>query len=230
LPAFEAGPRAGVFYNERMSPRDYRLADRIIGEIDKAINVLWNRPAPSRRLAAPGGGELMLEPAERRESCRLMRVNHAGEVAAQALYRGQAATARDPSTRTLMQRAGDEELDHLAWCAERLEALGGRTSRLNALWYGGSFAIGALAGLRGDRFSLGFITETERQVEQHLDRHLERLPAADRRSREVLEQMRHDEVRHGQTAAASGGEALPRPVRLAMRLTSRFMTYSSYWL
>lgn len=213
-----------------MSPRDYRLGDRIISEISKSINVLCGSAAASRRLAPAPGGELALEEADRRESCRLMRVNHAGEIAAQALYRGQAVTARNPATRALMQKAGDEELDHLAWCSQRLEALGGRRSVLNVLWYGGSFAIGALAGLKGDEFSLGFISETERQVEQHLERHLERLPAADRRSREVLEQMRHDEVRHGEAAAASGGRTLPLPVRLAMRLTSRFMTQGSYWL
>jgi ubiquinone biosynthesis monooxygenase Coq7 len=188
-----------------MSARNFGLADRILGEIDKAIKVLASKPTASRRLPTRPGGELVLEESERRESCRLMRVNHAGEVAAQALYRGQALTARNPSSRELMERAAREELDHLAWCAERIDALGGRVSALNPLWYGGSFIIGALAGLRGDAFSLGFISETERQVEQHLENHLERLPGADQRSREVLEQMRHDEIRHGQSAVAGGG-------------------------
>jgi ubiquinone biosynthesis monooxygenase Coq7 len=220
-----------VTRHEPTEARRYRLADLIIGEIDKAIKVLSTHPAASRPLPpAPAGDEPPLSEADRAESCRLMRVNHSGEVAAQALYRGQAAGARDPAIATAMRHAAAEELDHLAWCAERLEGLGGRMSLLNPLWYGGSFFIGALAGLRGDRASLGFITETERQVEQHLTQHLERLPAADQRSRQVLEQMRHDEVRHGQTAAALGGETLPAPLRLAMRLTSQFMTRGSYWM
>jgi ubiquinone biosynthesis monooxygenase Coq7 len=213
-----------------MQARHFGLTDRIIGEIDKAIKVLGNSPAPSRVLAAQPAADPPLDEAERTQSARLMRVNHAGEVAAQALYRGQAVTARDPAIAAAMDRAAHEELDHLAWCAERLETLGARTSVLNPFWYAGSFLIGALAGARGDATSLGFITETERQVEQHLTDHLARLPAADHRSREVLEQMRHDEVRHGDTAAALGGEPLPLPLRLAMRLTSQLMTRSSYWL
>jgi len=225
-----AGAERRVHYNEPMEARRYRLSDRIIGEIDKAIKVLAGTSRASRPLPPASGGELVLSEAERQESARLMRVNHAGEVAAQALYRGQAASARDPAVVEAMQHAAGEELDHLAWCAERIEGLGGRPSMLNPLWYGGSFLIGALAGLRGDRASLGFITETERQVEQHLSEHLERLPPADRRSRQLLEQMRHDEVRHGATAAALGGEELPKAVRLAMRLTSRLMTRTSYWL
>jgi ubiquinone biosynthesis monooxygenase Coq7 len=213
-----------------MNARSFRLLDRIIGEIDSAIKVL---AAPSRSVreapAAPGG-ELVLKESERLESSRLMRVNHAGEVAAQALYRGQALSARDPATSVAMRQSAAEEMDHLAWCEGRLKELNGRTSLLNPLWYAGSWAIGALAGALGDRISLGFIRETERQVESHLRGHLDRLPAADRRSRSILEQMTHDEIQHGEKATAGGATELPFPLRAAMRLTSRVMTRSSYWL
>ncbi len=175
-------------------------------------------------------GELVLERAEQQESIRLMRVNHAGEVAAQALYQGQALTARDPAVTEALRESAAEETDHLAWCEQRLGELGGRTSLLNPLWYAGSFAIGALAGALGDRASLGFIIETEKQVESHLGNHLERLPNADSRSRAILEQMQRDEIAHGQKAASLGGKDLPAPVRFAMRLTSRLMTRGAYWL
>jgi ubiquinone biosynthesis monooxygenase Coq7 len=213
-----------------MSTRSFGLLDRIIGEIDSAIKVLAV-PAQSIREAPPiPGGELVLQESERLESSRLMRVNHAGEVAAQALYRGQALSARDPATRAVMRQSAAEEMDHLAWCEGRLQELNGRTSLLNPLWYAGSWAIGALAGALGDRISLGFIRETERQVESHLRGHLDRLPAADRRSRSILEQMTHDEIQHGEKAAAWGATELPFPLRAAMRLTSRVMTGASYWL
>ena len=176
------------------------------------------------------GGELVLDEADRLESSRLMRVNHAGEVAAQALYQGQALTAHDSAVSDSMRQAAAEEIDHLAWCEQRLKELNGRTSLLNPVWYAGSFAIGAVAGTLGDRASLGFITETERQVESHLRDHMERLPAADTRSRAILEQMSHDEMRHGATAASLGGKDLPFPLRRAMRLISRVMTRGSYWL
>ncbi len=172
----------------------------------------------------------MLEDAERAESCRLMRVNHAGEVAAQALYRGEALTARDPALTDTMLEAAGEEMNHLAWCELRLEELKGRTSLLNPLWYVGSFAIGALAGTLGRSASLGFITETEKQVESHLRDHMERLPAADQRSRAILERMRHDEMKHGAAAASLGGKELPFALRTAMRLASRSLTRGSYWL
>ncbi len=213
-----------------MNSRTLSLSDRIIGEIDRAINVLWSPARSARPSPVPPGGELALDEEERLESGRLMRVNHAGEVAAQALYRGQALTARDPTVNSAMRRAAAEEIDHLAWCEQRLQELNCRTSLLNPLWYAGSFAIGALAGVRGDRASLGFITETERQVESHLRDHMERLPAADERSRSILRQMTHDEIEHGATAAALGGGELPFLVRRAMRLASRVMTRSSYWL
>jgi ubiquinone biosynthesis monooxygenase Coq7 len=159
-----------------------------------------------------------------------MRINHAGEVAAQALYHGQALTARNPQLRETLRQAADEEGDHLAWCDERLRELDSRPSLLNPLWYAGSFAIGALAGACGDRVSLGFLVETERQVEGHLEDHLARLPAGDARSRSVLEQMKRDETRHGDTAQSAGAAELPAPVKLLMKLTSRVMTRTAYWL
>jgi len=159
-----------------------------------------------------------------------MRVNHAGEIAAQALYRGQSLTARNAEAAAAMRQAAAEELDHLAWCEQRIAELDGRVSRLNPLWYAGSFMIGSLAGALGDRTSLGFLSETERQVESHLRGHLDRLPAVDRRSRAVLEQMKHDEIEHGARADTLGAAALPGWVQQAMRLTSQLMTRGSYWL
>jgi ubiquinone biosynthesis monooxygenase Coq7 len=159
-----------------------------------------------------------------------MRVNHAGEVAAQALYQGQALTAGEAGVAAAMRQAAAEEADHLAWCELRLSELGGRTSLLNPLWYAGSFAIGALAGALGRSTNLGFVAETERQVESHLRGHMERMGPADPRSVAILEQMTHDEAQHGAKAASLGGKELPFPVGAAMRLTARIMTRSSYWL
>jgi ubiquinone biosynthesis monooxygenase Coq7 len=233
-----------------MSARKLTLADRVIGEIDRAINVLWATPrahrpppgAPAGDSAAgnsaagdpaagePAAGGAALSERARAEAARLMRVNHAGEVAAQALYRGQALTAREPGTARSMRQAAAEEMDHLAWCDERLKQLNGRSSLLNPLWYAGSFFIGSVAGILGDRASLGFIAETERQVESHLRGHLDRLPPEDRRSRAILQQMTHDEIQHGVNAAALGGKDLPLWLKGAMRLTSKLMTRGSYWL
>jgi ubiquinone biosynthesis monooxygenase Coq7 len=159
-----------------------------------------------------------------------MRVNHAGEVAAQALYHGQALVARDPEVRAFMLEAAREEGDHLAWCRERLVALGSRPSLLDPAWYAGSLAIGALAGLAGDALSLGFIRETERQVEGHLEEHLVRLPAADGASRAILEQMRTDEIAHGAHAEGRGAREQPAPLKGLMRLTSKVMTATAYWI
>jgi 3-demethoxyubiquinol 3-hydroxylase len=159
-----------------------------------------------------------------------MRVNHCGEVAAQALYRGQALMAGDAGVSAAMHQAAAEETDHLAWCEMRLRELRGRTSLLNPLWYAGSFAIGALAGALGPGTNLGFVAETERQVESHLRGHMQRLGTADPRSRAILEQMTQDEMRHGEKAASMGGKDLPFPVGAAMRLTARIMTRSAYWL
>jgi ubiquinone biosynthesis monooxygenase Coq7 len=157
-----------------------------------------------------------------------MRVNHAGEVAAQALYHAQAMFARDPEVRDFMLNAAREESDHLAWCEARLRELGSRPSLLKPLWYAGSFGIGTLAALMGDRASLGFVAETERQVEGHLRGHLDRLPAADARSRAIVDAMRHDEAGHGQQALSAGGARLPGPIRELMRQTARVMTHTAY--
>ena len=158
-----------------------------------------------------------------------MRVNHAGEVAAQALYHGQALVATEAPVREFLLNAAAEEGDHLGWCAQRLAALGSRPSLLNPLWYAGAAAIGALAGLAGDRLSLGFVAETERQVEGHLDRHLEQLPPHDAASRAILEAMKADEIRHGHAALERGGAQLPRPLAALMGLTSKLMTRTAYW-
>jgi 3-demethoxyubiquinol 3-hydroxylase len=212
-----------------MQTRTISSLDLVIGEIDKVIKNLALPPRSSR--ATPGAaGPNALPEAERQESLRLMRVNHAGEVAAQALYQGQALTARDPKVKEAMQQAASEEVDHLAWCEQRLKELRGKPSVLNPIWYVGSLAIGAFAGVLGDRTSLGFIAETEKQVESHLRDHLERLSRNDSRSRAILEQMTHDEMRHGEKAASMGGKELPFPITLAMRATSRLMTRGSYWV
>jgi ubiquinone biosynthesis monooxygenase Coq7 len=204
--------------------------DRLLTAADRALKALFGvsgsaRPSPAAALPADG-----LSPAERRHSAALMRVNHAGEVAAQALYHGQGAAARRAGVREAMRESAAEETDHLAWCAQRLAELGGRPSLLNPLWYAGSFGLGALAGLAGDRSSLGFVAETERQVVAHLGDHLGRLPAADLRSRAIVQQMREDEAAHGRRAMHAGGATLPAPVRFAMRLGSRLFTRTAYWV
>jgi ubiquinone biosynthesis monooxygenase Coq7 len=202
--------------------------DRLIGEFDRALRAVAgvaqaSRPSPAGRLPEAAIGE-----QERAHAAALMRVNHVGEVCAQALYQGQALTARDPATRQALDGAAREEEDHLAWSAERIRELNGRLSLLNPLWYAGSFAIGAAAGLLGDRWNFAFLAETERQVEEHLARHLEALPAEDERTRAVVEAMRADEARHRQTALGLGAAELPEPVRRAMRLASRVMTTVAY--
>jgi 3-demethoxyubiquinol 3-hydroxylase len=212
-----------------MNARRFDHLDRVIGEIDKIIKILSVPPRASRDIPdAPAAG--VLPEADRLESARLMRVNHSGEVAAQALYQGQALTARDPLVKSAMHQAAAEEIDHLAWCEQRLKELKGQTSLLNPLWYFGSLALGAFAGALGDSASLGFIAETEKQVESHLRDHLGRLSAMDLRSRAILEQMTHDEVQHGAKAASLGGKALPFPIAWAMRATSTLMTRGSYWI
>lgn len=212
-----------------MNTRSHDFLDLVIGEIDKAIKVLTVPTRPSRAIVDAPPAEALSD-TERKTSARLMRVNHAGEVAAQALYQGQALTARHQTVKIAMQQAAAEEADHLAWCEQRLDELQGRTSLLNPLWYLGSFAIGALAGTLGDRTSLGFVAETERQVESHLRGHLDALSPRDSRSRAILEQMQRDEIRHGENAASLGGAALPVPVSLAMRAASKLMTRGAYWI
>ena len=171
-----------------------------------------------------------LSDSDRREAAALMRVNHVGEVCAQAMYDAQAFAARSPALREGFLQAAREEADHLAWTQQRIADLGGRTSLLNPLWYAGAFAVGLAAARLGDRASLGFMAETERQVEQHLQSHLERLPAADIESRAIVEQMRQDEARHAQTAIEHGGAALPLPARWAMRLAARVMTKTAHYV
>jgi ubiquinone biosynthesis monooxygenase Coq7 len=213
-----------------MKTRTLTGLDRLIGEIDRAIKVLSTPAHSHRELPAGSAEEPPAAETARRESGRLMRVNHAGEISAQALYQGQALTARASSVAATLRQCAAEEMDHLAWCEERLAELNTRTSLLNPVWYAGSFALGALAGALGDRTSLGFIAETERQVEAHLRDHQKRLPPDDRRSRAILEQMTEDEVKHGATAASLGGYELPFPVKTAMRLCSRVMTRAAYWV
>lgn len=203
--------------------------DRLISQLDQALRVSL-APPPAAARPAPGAEleEAALDDRQRRHAAGLMRINHTGEVCAQALYAGQALTARLPKVREEMEHAAAEEVDHLRWCADRLDALRARPSRLNPLWYAGSFAIGAAAGLAGDRWSLGFVEATERQVEAHLDSHLERLPEADARSRAVVEQMKVDEAQHAELASQSGAAKLPKPIQAAMGLTAGVMKRIAY--
>jgi 3-demethoxyubiquinol 3-hydroxylase len=203
--------------------------DTLLQAADNALRALF-APAQASRVPARLPQPAALEEAERRHVAGLMRVNHAGEIAAQALYHGQALLSRSPQTREFLLRAAREEGDHLAWCEMRLRELGEHTSRLNPLWYAGSFAIGAVAAALSDKISLGFVTETERQVEGHLQEHLERLPLKDERSRRLLEAMKADEAGHAQAATAAGAVDLPQPVRNLMRATSRVMTATAYWI
>ena len=200
--------------------------DHVLSQADLALRTLSGTATASRPLPQPSDpvSATVLSAEDRLLSAALMRVNHVGEVCAQALYAAQALTARSPTLRAQMQAAGREETDHLAWTERRLADLGGRTSLLNPLWYAGAFAIGMLAGRAGDRISLGFVVETERQVEQHLASHLQRLPEGDQASRAVVAQMRDDEARHADQALAAGAVPMPAPVRWLMRQSARVMT------
>lgn len=209
--------------------RRYTAIDRMIASIDEALRIsTGGAPAPRRTNPAGDLDAADLDDDERRHAAGLMRINHAGEVCAQALYAGQAATARDDATRQAMQSAADDEIDHLSWCEDRLEELESRPSLLNPLWYAGSFAIGAVAGIAGDQWSLGFVRETENQVEAHLQDHLQRLPPGDARSQAILDQMKVDEARHAAMAEAAGARDLPLPVRRAMALTAGIMKALAY--
>jgi ubiquinone biosynthesis monooxygenase Coq7 len=214
-----------------MNTREYTTADRILMGLDQALRTVFGRPLVTER---PNPTEGLPEPElsdrEREHVARLIRIDHTGEVCAQGLYQGQALTARLPETRERMARSAEEENDHLAWCERRLEELGDRKSLLNPVWYAGSFAIGAAAGLAGDKWSLGFVVETERQVETHLDGHLAEIPAVDEKSRVILEQMKQDEIHHADVAQAAGGAELPGPVKLGMKLMSKVMTRTVYWV
>ncbi|MCW5575565.1 MAG: 2-polyprenyl-3-methyl-6-methoxy-1,4-benzoquinone monooxygenase [Burkholderiales bacterium] len=205
------------------------LDDLIIG-FDRGLRTLF---APARSIRPVPGEDVRdadMSPAQRALAAALMRVNHTGEVCAQALYQGQAMTARDSGARAALEEAAQEETEHLAWTEQRIAELGGRKSLLNPLFYAGSFAIGAAAGALGDRWNLGFLAETERQVVKHLEGHLARLPAEDRKSRAIVEQMRDDEARHATTALRHGGAELPAPVKAAMQVSSKVMTGGAFLL
>ena len=202
--------------------------DAWLGELQGALGTVFARPVARRPMPGADQAEFVLDGDERRHAAGLMRVNHTGEVCAQALYSGQAAVARDPAVREQLREAAQEETDHLAWCAQRLDELHSRPSLLNPLWYAGSYALGVAAGLRGDGWNLGFVVETERQVEAHLAEHLEALPGADARSRAVLEVMKADEARHADHALEAGARTLPTPIPQAMAAVSAVMKAVTY--
>lgn len=206
--------------NRKLSP-----LDAILSDLQHGLNSL-GRPAQTKSEGKATDESLAQQ--EREHAAGLMRVNHAGEVAAQALYRGQARVARNEEIREHLLQAAQEEQDHLDWCADRLQELDSRPSQLSPVWYAGAYAIGAAAGLAGDHWSLGFVSETERQVEEHLEGHLKKLPENDQRSREIVQRMKEDEARHGQEARDAGGAELPPPVRGIMRLAAKVMTTTAY--
>ena len=200
--------------------------DDLIGVFDRALRALTGGGMAER--PAPQAEENMLTDDERKHAAGLMRVNHAGEICAQALYEGQALTARDPQVREALRTAASEESDHLAWCRERLDELDDRPSMLDPVFYAASFALGAAVGVLGDKVSMGFVEATEDQVKRHLDRHIRDLPESDERSRAILREMREDESRHGENARREGGVPFPEPVKEAMAVASRLMTESTY--
>lgn len=204
--------------------------DRLIVEFDKGLRTLFSQAHSARAYPDANLPEVAMDEAERKNAAALMRVNHSGEICAQALYQGQALTARDPAIQQRLQRAAQEETEHLAWTARRVHELGGHLSVLNPFWYTGSLAIGAVAGLLGDSWNLGFLAETERQVGEHLQSHLDRLPPQDGKSRAIVAQMYTDEIGHAEMARSLGGAELPQPVQLAMKLNGRVMTGTSYWV
>lgn len=206
------------------------MFDKLIIEFDKGLRTLCARAHSARPHPDANLSEVDLTEAEKRHACGLMRVNHCGEVCAQALYQGQALTARSATAREALKQAAFEEVEHLAWTEQRVQQLGGRVSLLNPLWYGGSLALGVGAGVLGDKWNLGFLEETEHQVALHLSRHLDTLPGQDHKSRAIVEQMRVDECRHADMAHDQGAAPLPWPVREAMKLSARLMTSLSYRL
>ncbi|MGJ4730705.1 2-polyprenyl-3-methyl-6-methoxy-1,4-benzoquinone monooxygenase [Luteimonas sp. SDU101] len=214
----------------RGAPRRLNPLDRVLVEAQRALETVLGQPTAVRANPAGATPDAALSPGERRHAAGLMRINHVGEVCAQGLYFGQAAVAREAATREHLLEAAQEETDHLAWCADRLRELDSRPSVFNPLWYGGSYALGVLAGLRGDGWNLGFVVETERQVEAHLDEHLQTLPDADRRSREILQQMKLDEARHAVNAEMAGARILPQPIPSLMAGASRLMKTVAYRL
>lgn len=212
-----------------MTERELSNVDRLFISLGNALRTAANtRAVAARQSPSDGIAEQVLSRREVDKSAGLMRVNHAGEVAAQGLYQGHAAVARDPAVARQMQEAADEERDHLGWCDQRLIELNSHPSRLSPVWYAGAFAIGAASGLLGDKWSLGFIEETEKQVSEHLRDHLERLPKNDAKSRAIVRQMRDEEEQHGNNARSAGAAELPGPVRKLMQLTSRVMTLTAF--
>ena len=213
--------------------RHYSPVDQLMMQIDNGLRTMFGKPLvterPDPQDSVTTELKQKLSATEKIFSARLMRINHAGEVAAQGLYQGQALTAKLPDVRDKMQRAAEEENDHLAWCERRIKELGSHTSYFNPLWYFGSVSIGALAGIAGDKWSLGFVAETERQVVKHLDEHLNTISENDIESRAVLEQMKMDEGRHATVALEAGGAELPAAVKSLMALTSKVMTKTAYW-
>lgn len=214
-----------------MTERHYTPVDHLLMNVDIGLRTLLGKPVVTER---PNPADTVaddeLDEPQKDLAIRLMRINHAGEVSAQGLYQGQALTARLPKVRDKMERAALEENDHLAWCESRITQLGGHKSYLNPLWYAGSVTIGAIAGLAGDKWSLGFVAETEHQVIRHLDSHLAQLSEQDGKSRAILEQMKEDEGHHATVALQAGGAELPWPVKKLMQLTSKIMTRTAYWI
>lgn len=204
--------------------------DKLIIQFDKGLRTLFAPAQTARPMPGDALAEAELSGEEKKLAAALMRVNHCGEICAQALYQGQSLTARDPAIQKALEQAAWEETEHLAWCERRVAEVGGRTSLLNPLWYASSLAIGALAGALGDKWNLGFLAETERQVGAHLDGHMHRLPVQDAKSRAIIGQMKVDELGHAATAIQYGGAELPLPVKVAMKLTAKVMTSAAYWV
>ena len=203
--------------------------DRFILEFDTALrSVVGGANAQRPTPGSESGANLALDSEQRKHAAGLMRINHVGEVCAQALYQSQKLVARNSEIKEMLDHSAQEELDHLAWCETRLKELGSHTSYLNPVWYAGSFAIGLAAGLAGDKWSLGFVSETEKQVENHLESHLQKLPQEDHRSRAIVDQMRMDEIEHGQAAKDAGGVPLPEPIQKMMQMMSKIMTSTAY--
>jgi len=213
-----------------MNKRHYSPIDHFLMNVDTGMRTVLGRPRVTERInPADTVEETEIEEHDRVIAGRLMRINHSGEVAAQGLYQGQALTARLPEIREKMERAAMEENDHLDWCASRIKDMGTHTSYLNPLWYFGSVAIGAIAGKAGDKWSLGFVAETEHQVVRHLDEHLEQINPEDKKTRAILQQMKEDEAKHATTALHAGGAPLPSAIKSVMRLTSKIMTRTTFW-
>lgn len=210
--------------------RQNTMLDGLIIECDRAVKAFFGQPETTARSTPGEGLQAELTAADRSQSICLMRVNHAGEIAAQALYQGQALTAKLPAVRHAMDQAALEENDHLVWCRQRITELDGHSSVFNPIWHVGSFALGAMAGKIGDKWSLGFVAETENQVVAHLNEHLKTISVRDQKSRAILEQMKTDELHHGTIAVEAGGVELPTPVKWVMGVMSKVMTKSSYWI